>query len=114
MKKWLTQELSAPRWLIAGVMVLSVIAFVMVQVKAHDLHQQMAWAEHELAELTCNRKDIVKLCSINQLMPPPIATITMFPEMRLGLVCIICSLVGGMWILVNNHRQSKSDEKSSQ
>lgn len=103
-KTWLTQESQAPRWLVIGMMILSVVAFLAVQVKVRDLHLRQTWAEHELAEFTCDREDFTPVCTITYLPPPPIATITTFSEIQLGLVCMICSILGGVWSLKRNRK----------
>ncbi len=111
MVRWLTQELAVPRLIVIGTMILSMWTSVALLATVHDLNRQNAWLEHEVAELSCNRADAVRLCSINQLMPSPVATLLTFPEAKLGAALIIFVTVGGVWVLARAPARAKPDDR---
>ncbi len=104
MKKWLTHKLIVPRWVILSLMILSIFAFVLMQSRAHDLHQKTAWLESELLELTCGHDYIERLCSVDPLGIPLFGTITGFAEMQIAFICIVLIIVGGWRILFQRAR----------
>ncbi len=103
--KWLLQRQAIPRWWIICITLMIIASHIFVQMKAHEFHIRKAWVEHELAELTCDQSEsFPKLCIIDYLAPPFIATIGGSPEMRAGLLFAFSAVTGLVWFVFRRNQ----------
>jgi len=114
MKQWLRQEKAVPWWVLLLIMLLTIVSFVLVQMKAHELHLNWYWAQLRLSELeyALEHPEPGIMSSRNPLGPPPMATIADFTEMKIGLLCSLGVAVGSGWYLFRGRRARKGNDSA--
>lgn len=98
MRQYLKKELVVPRWFLWAVLILAIVSFATIYIKAHELYLGKYWAEIELSKERLYFKEIF-------VLDPPIwAPIANFVEMQIGFLCSLGIVVGTIWILCRGRR----------
>ncbi|MCP4604883.1 MAG: hypothetical protein GY847_30910 [Proteobacteria bacterium] len=95
MKQWLIQRQAIPRWVILVIAVLTIVSFVTIYVKAHELDKEKQAAG---IELWYERHP---LGSINVLEIPPVGTLR-YVEITIGFLCSLSVVIVAVWILLQH------------